>query len=80
MKVVSTSAEIQGLAQKYRSRGLTIGLVPTMGWFHNGHLALMKEAKRRADKVIVSLFVNPIQFSFFAPKYKNIRNKIQNIF
>jgi len=62
MKVVSTAVEIQALARGYRDTGLTIGLVPTMGWFHQGHLALMKEAGNRADKVIVSLFVNPIQF------------------
>ena len=62
MKVVSTAVEIQALARNYRKKGLRIGLVPTMGWFHDGHLALMKEARKNADKVIVSLFVNPIQF------------------
>jgi pantoate--beta-alanine ligase len=62
MKVVSTAVEVQELAQRYRNNGLIIGLVPTMGWFHDGHLALMKEARKLADRVIVSLFVNPIQF------------------
>jgi len=62
MKIVTSSTEIQRLAQNYRKRGLSIGLVPTMGWFHDGHLALMQEAAKRTDRVIVSLFVNPIQF------------------
>lgn len=62
MKVVSSADEIQALSLKYRSKGLTLGLVPTMGWFHDGHIALMKEAGKRADRVMVSLFVNPMQF------------------
>ena len=62
MKVITSPVEIQILAQQYKSKGLTIGLVPTMGWFHEGHLSLMREAKSKADKVIVTLFVNPIQF------------------
>jgi len=62
MKIISTAAEVQQLARGYRNKDLRIGLVPTMGWFHDGHLALMKEAKTRTDKVIVSLFVNPMQF------------------
>lgn len=62
MKVLRTPAEVQTHAQHYRARGLTIGLVPTMGWFHDGHLALMRKAKKVADKVITSLFVNPMQF------------------
>lgn len=62
MKIVTTPEEIQILAQRYRSQGLSIGLVPTMGWFHEGHLSLMRKARQSADRVLVSLFVNPIQF------------------
>lgn len=50
------------LAALWRSEGQKIALVPTMGWFHEGHLALMRKAREMADRVVVSLFVNPIQF------------------
>ncbi|AGF79463.1 pantothenate synthetase [Desulfocapsa sulfexigens DSM 10523] len=62
MKVVTSPEEIQILAQQYRSQGLLIGLVPTMGWFHEGHLSLMRRARQSVDRVIVSLFINPMQF------------------
>ncbi len=62
MKLLSSPIDIQTLAHNYRSSGFTIGLVPTMGWFHDGHLSLMRKARAIADKVIVSLFVNPMQF------------------
>ena len=62
MKVITSPLEIQTLAQEYRKKGFTIGLVPTMGWFHEGHLSLMRDVRTKTDKVIVTLFVNPIQF------------------
>lgn len=62
MKLVSDPAEIAALAAGWRDQGLRIALVPTMGWFHAGHLALMRQARQKADRVVVSLFVNPIQF------------------
>jgi len=62
MKIVTRPAEVQSLAGKYRSNDLIIGLVPTMGWFHEGHLSLMRQARIKADRVIVSLFINPMQF------------------
>lgn len=62
MRVVTSPTDIQDLARDYRAKELTIGLVPTMGWFHNGHISLMRKARAKTDKVIVSLFINPMQF------------------
>ena len=50
------------ISRKARGEGKVIGLVPTMGYFHEGHLSLMRRARQECDLVVVSLFVNPIQF------------------
>lgn len=62
MKLIHSIADLNAFVDSCKREGLTIGLVPTMGWFHEGHLSLMRLARRKCDRVIVTLFVNPRQF------------------
>ena len=61
MNTVTTIAELRCALEPLRGRR-SIGLVPTMGAFHEGHVALFRAARRECDTVVVSLFVNPAQF------------------
>ncbi|WP_292997390.1 pantoate--beta-alanine ligase [Nevskia sp.] len=62
MKTLHTVAELQSLRADWRARGERVAVVPTMGNLHRGHLALVERAKQLAERVVVTIFVNPLQF------------------
>lgn len=62
MQVVQDPREIHDLVRNAKSSQQTVGFVPTMGYFHEGHLELMRAARRDCDVVVASIFVNPLQF------------------
>lgn len=62
MQIVKTVNDLRKIIKEQKKQGKSIGLVPTMGFLHDGHLSLMTEAKKSTDYVVVSIFVNPTQF------------------
>lgn len=62
MKIVETIKEVREQVKAWRKKGLTVGLVPTMGYLHEGHKSLIDRAVAENDRVVVSVFVNPMQF------------------
>jgi pantoate--beta-alanine ligase len=63
VRVFRTKAELRPALEESRRRGQTIGLVPTMGFLHEGHLSLLRAARAECEVVVMSLFVNPTQFA-----------------
>jgi len=62
MKICRTRADLRDAVRGWKRAGTSVGLVPTMGYLHEGHLGLVRMAREKADRVVASIFVNPTQF------------------
>jgi len=62
MQIIEHNSDMRQWSERQRAAGRRVVLVPTMGFLHDGHLALMRDAKARGDRVVASIFINPMQF------------------
>lgn len=78
MQICRTKAELRNAVTSFRHAGESVGLVPTMGYLHDGHMTLVREAKQQNQRVIASIFVNPTQFGDSADLTAYPRNETRD--